>query len=571
MPGRGFAFVAAALVATAVSLWLVHDHTRGDSLSADEPIHILSGYFQVVARTAIVNIEHPPLMKELAGLALTTLALPPPPSPMPMGAQFSAFGHDFFFRNTVSPDAIAAAARAPFLGVLAVLLLLVFFAARRRYGAPAALFALALLAFDPNFVAHAGLVHTDVGAALGFFAAVLAWDGAMRHPSPGRFVAASLALGFALVTKFSCVYLIPIFLLQGLWFAGRNHLAARTIGRGVLALAAVGAGALVVVAAVYGFVGARMDTAAQRSVIHEMVAGRGALGLSRGIEAVASVSPALGHYLGGLASVARQNAVGGGVNYLFGKVSEHGFPQYFFVAFLVKSSLAFLIALALTIWSCVRDPAARADAPLWLVPVGVLFLASMGSSYNIGIRHLLPVYPFLALAAAGTLSRLAKDRARLPWAFLVGALPLVSAVELARIHPYELSYFNPLAGGPVGGRRILSDSNVDWGLDLKRLAGELARRGVHDPTVVYFGGDDVPYRIGVPDFAQEPFVRGRVVAISAFALALGPEFYAYHGQTRVSRALERLRREIASRGRLLARAGYSIDLYEISLKGTPPS
>ena len=72
---------AAALLLAALALFLVYDHTRDDSLSADEPIHILSGYFAVASRSAIVNIEHPPLMKILAGLGLATLPLPPPPAP----------------------------------------------------------------------------------------------------------------------------------------------------------------------------------------------------------------------------------------------------------------------------------------------------------------------------------------------------------------------------------------------------------------------------------------------------------------------------------------------------------
>ncbi|HYV42591.1 MAG TPA: hypothetical protein VEO02_12445, partial [Thermoanaerobaculia bacterium] len=131
---RGRRAVAlAALGVGAISLLLVYDHTRGDSFSADEPVHILSGYFEVFARTAIVNIEHPPLMKILAGLGLTVLRLPPPPARVPMGNRFTDYGHDFLFRGPVSADAIAAAARAPFLLVLAGLLATVFFEARLRY------------------------------------------------------------------------------------------------------------------------------------------------------------------------------------------------------------------------------------------------------------------------------------------------------------------------------------------------------------------------------------------------------------------------------------------------------
>jgi hypothetical protein len=141
-------------------------------------------------------------------------------------------------------------------------------------------------------------------------------------------------------------------------------------------------------------------------------------------------------------------------------------------------------------------------------------------------------------------------------------LPAVSAVELARIHPHELSYFNPLAGGPTAGARILSDSNVDWGLDLIRLAAELKRRGVPDPTVAYFGGDRVDYRVGVPSFQAVPVVRGRLVAISVFLRTAGPEFYAYHGATDLAEALRSLQRRLAS-GRDVGRIGYSIDLVEL--------
>jgi len=128
--------------------------------------------------------------------------------------------------------------------------------------------------------------------------------------------------------------------------------------------------------------------------------------LTRAIQRVAEISPPLGHYLGGLAYVARQNAEGGGINFLAGKTSIAGFPSYFLVAFLVKSSLGFLAATALALGGAAAFRLGR-DAALWLLPAAVLFIASAGSSYNIGVRHLLPAYPFLALGAAAVLARLA--------------------------------------------------------------------------------------------------------------------------------------------------------------------
>ncbi|MDQ5873510.1 MAG: hypothetical protein M3547_15040, partial [Acidobacteriota bacterium] len=233
------------------------------------------------------------------------------------------------------------------------------------------------------------------------------------------------------------------------------------------------------------------------------------------------------------------------------------------------STLAFLVVTGLVIAGFFRSPRALSEeARLFLLPVAVLFLASIGSAYNIGIRHMLPVYPFLAIAGAALFARVAAaagsgGKWRVAVAAAFALLPVLSGWELLRIHPHELSYFNAFAGGPERGREILSDSNVDWGLDLKRLGAELARRGVSNPTVVYFGGDDVQARIGVPDFAAEPRVRGRLVAISAFHLAVGPEFHDYHGEDEIAAALRKLKSEIAARGHAVGRVGYSMYLFEL--------
>ena len=559
---------AAAVLIAAAAAAAVWGHTRGDSLSADEPIHILSGYTAVASGSMIANLEHPPLVKALAGLSLLTLPLNAPPARVPLGSFFLEFGQSFLFGNSVPPDAIAARARLPFLLLFAALLLVVFFEARRRYGTGSALFAESLLAFDPNLVAHAGVVHTDLGATLGFVATVLAWDAATRRPTAGRVVLAGACLGLALATKFSAVYLVPILLLQVLLAVRRAERPAEALSRSLRRLIAAGAVAAAVLFAVYAFATRSIDVGDEKAVVSEMLAMKGAPGLGTRIARLADFSPPLAAYAGGIAAVARQNAIGGGVNFLFGRLSTEGFPLYFFVAFALKSTLAFLAASVAVLAAASLPRSGFADERrLFLVPVVVLFVASIGSTYNIGIRHMLPVYPFLALFAAGVFARAWERRSESPGrraaALAIAALPLVSAVELARIHPHELSYFNALAGGPEHGRFLLNDSNIDWGLDLERLGAELSRRGVKEPTVAYFGNDSVRYRIGVDDFSVDPTVRP-LVAISAFFLAAGPEFFAYHQAPVIARNMAALRREIAARGRPAGRVGYSIYLYEMT-------
>ena len=118
-------------------------------------------------------------------------------------------------------------------------------------------------------------------------------------------------------------------------------------------------------------------------------------------------------------------------------------------------------------------------------------IASLGSTRNLGIRYLLPIAPLAivwisGLAEANTWAR------RLAW---IGVA--AQAIAVASIHPYELSYFNALAGGPIGGRRILSDSNLDWAQGLKPLARlQREQPELRDLTLFYFG-DSEAERYGV--------------------------------------------------------------------------
>jgi hypothetical protein len=75
-------------------------------------------------------------------------------------------------------------------------------------------------------------------------------------------------------------------------------------------------------------------------------------------------------------------------------------------------------------------------------------------------------------------------------------------LAVASVHPFELTYFNSLAGGPLGGRHVLSDSNLDWGQGLKGLARlQRDEPDLRDLTLYYFGDTD-PSWYGVEGVAH---------------------------------------------------------------------
>jgi hypothetical protein len=222
-------------------------------------------------------------------------------------------------------------------------------------------------------------------------------------------------------------------------------------------------------------------------------------------------------YLVGLSKVAEHN-VGGHPGYLLGMRSDKGWWYYFPVVFAVKSTIAALVATALLAAAGIRAIVARmshqdrgADsqsaaprlpngpvpglsAPfLWcglLIPPTVYFLFSMTSAIDIGMRHILPVYPFLYVAAAAMLARALPKKAAL---FAMVALGVLQIGECASIAPDYLAFFNAASGGPGNGPRYLLDSNVDWGQDLKKLRVWLDAHGTRTAYINYFGNAEMPY------------------------------------------------------------------------------
>jgi hypothetical protein len=176
--------------------------------------------------------------------------------------------------------------------------------------------------------------------------------------------------------------------------------------------------------------------------------------------------------------------------YLLGRLSQKGFLWYFPVALLVKSSIGLLtaaVAAFLLVLFLRREW-------LWLViPASTYFLISMASPVNIGIRHILPVYPFLfLLVAAGFAAASWTSHAKL-LRILLATCVLAAALEFAFAYPFALGFFNWAAGGPRNGARYLLDSNLDWGQDLKRLRPFLAAHSMERPCIAYFGGAEPSY------------------------------------------------------------------------------
>jgi hypothetical protein len=75
----------------------------------------------------------------------------------------------------------------------------------------------------------------------------------------------------------------------------------------------------------------------------------------------------------------------------------------------------------------------------------------------------------------------------------VVALAIWAVWVCASTFPNYIAYFNELVGGPRNGYRVLLDSNVDWGQDLKGLKRWMDQNGVKKIQFAYFGWTDPEY------------------------------------------------------------------------------
>jgi hypothetical protein len=245
---------------------------------------------------------------------------------------------------------------------------------------------------------------------------------------------------------------------------------------------------------------------------------------------------------------------------VLGAHSDEGFWGFFPVSFLAKTPVALLVLVALAAWlAASRRMRSRSDAFLW-IPVALYAAASLSRGINIGHRHLLPLYPFLFVAAARAAAWAAASWPRRAPAAVVGLLAAWHLGAALWIHPHYLAYFNELAGGPARGYRILVDSSLDWGQDLRGLKPYMEAHGIPRVKLSYFGTADpayygiaadlLPSYLGWPRETVRAFAPGDVLAVSATNLQ------GVYLDPADRPMMERLRREPP-----VGRVGYSILIF----------
>jgi hypothetical protein len=590
---RALILIILAASVLAAGAWRVYSNTW------DEPEHLAAGIELLDRGKYEYDTEHPPLARIFLAIGPWLAGAhsygTPPPEGTPEGL------HILYSKGAYWRDLTLA--RFGMLPFLALLLFSTWLWARRLLPSEgAALLAVVLLVSVPPVLGHAALASLDVPAAATTLLALYylqRWIVSSTWRDAALF---GLTAGVAVVTKFSGVPFLTIALAvlgiahlavagrpapgasRGAWgsaWRSARGSAWRSAWRtrlGGLALAALAA--LVPVWLVYGprvsdptGVALRFNWAVSYLLQQH--------GLARAFGVLLShiwLPRELKDLVNGIVAVEAHNDTGH-LSFLLGEVRSTGWWYFYLVALVVKTPIPLLVAgptgmvwLAESGWKR-RD--SWALAPL-VVVVAILVFASAVSHINIGIRHILIVYPFFALGSAYftvrvwrwlrslsvvpgagdqgadaiDLSAIVKQTPNYPRKYpinlpVIGMAALLAALiwqlsPLWRAYPDYLPWFNEAVAHP---ERVLVDSDLDWGQDLHRLTVRVAQLPIRHLNLAYRGTAD-PLREPLPPLhilAPHERVTGWV-AVSELARSRNPSDYAwldaYHPVERVGKTID---------------------------------
>jgi len=424
-----------------------------------------------------------------------------------------------------------ALARSGVLPFFILASLVVFFWARLAYGALAAVIAVGFFTLTPVVLAFSSLAYTDLPAAATQLIALFEFARWLETRNTRSALGLGVALGLATLSKFTSLLFLPVACLaMVLCKLGLNQrvgspkmLRVRWLAQ-IVMIATIAAGLV--------WSGYRFDI------------GR----FNESMNLSPSAMPSFQHFPSPVAKLARTLVLNNPLvpapellsgiadswlmnaehseAYLLGKERAGGWWYFFLLALLVKTPVPFLILAMLGLFYLFRSkqwimiaPAAAACA---------ILLVTMGVKHDAGLRHVLVVYPLLAIVSGHAGARLWKYKPLAAKLFVVLLLCWQAISSIRARHDY-IAYFNEFAGNDPS-HVLITGCDLDCGQDMLRLSSELAKKHISKISIAAWTTADLS-RLGLPDFqVRQPAqpVTGWV-AISLRSQRMGDAFHSSYG------------------------------------------
>jgi len=442
----------------------------------DEPFHMLRGMHWQTGH-AYIHSEHPPLGPLVFAFV-----------PRLFGIKYSdtgsklADGNSILYENGEYLNTLVLFRIGNLVFFwLACILLYQWLASRDRRWA--GMTSVAFFTLCPTILGYSGVATTDMPITAMLLCTVVFLERAMNKPTCGRWVVAGLVTGLALVAKLSALLFVPICLLVLLCFSPTASRFPKSKFRPIVNVIVYLVAAFVVVWSIFGFTPGTLGSIRIKEYAFD--------GFSNGLNKFVVPFP---EFIAGIVWAKSKLDAGHG-DYFFGIAAEGGSAFFFPTVLAIKSPLVLLVFCLVSCVACWMKIAKRkSDWFEWpMLPMAIsisLLVATIPSSVNIGVRHLLPIYPFLSVLAADGMHRLLGFVSGGGVRSAIAKLGLGTSVVWLLVdsfvgHAHYLSHFNELAFGQP--ERIVLDSDLDWGQGIFELESTCRERQIERLQVYYFG------------------------------------------------------------------------------------
>jgi hypothetical protein len=480
-------------------LFMAVSATNNKSTAFDEIQHLTLGYLYWTRPSNHLAPENGIFAQTWAALPLLVDHLKAPGETGEPWGNLGQWGeyYRFFYSVGNNPSAMLFQARTMISLLGAALGALIFLWSRELFGAWGGLVSLVLFVFCPNMLAPGALVTADMATSLGFFAATFSFWRLSQTVSWRNLLFSVLALCCLVLTKMSAVLILPIFfLILAVRFLSGSPIRFQLFADKILAdrFARTGIWSLLLLFHLIAVMGIlwlvydfqcyswNQETARLQILFSPDFSFWSGSGMKafflQNIQQAKLLPPA---YLEGLSFILQISDFRSA--FLCGRYSVEGWWWFFPFAFLIKTPIASLLLflfsfVALVLWRWLprswmalksadrRCPDLYDLSPL-LILGGIYGLACLTSHLNIGLRHLMPLYPVLFVLAGANAFWLLAEKSL--FKIVLTALLVGTMSESLSAWPNYLAFFNQFVGGSRNGYQYLVDSSLDWGQDLPSL------------------------------------------------------------------------------------------------------
>jgi 4-amino-4-deoxy-L-arabinose transferase-like glycosyltransferase len=430
-----------------------------NSATVDEVTDIPTGYSQAWYGLYYLDSANPPFIRQIDGLLAGIYDPQLYWGPGLSQIDFGSYSYYFAVVNAQRYHSIVICCRLAILLMTLLTGFLIYRWAKEEYGEWAGLGCMGIFLLNPLVLAHGTLATLDMGLTLTWVASLYALYKYCKNPSWLLALFTGLFLGMAICSKFTTILLLPVIPAGIILIPEIRKKLAEDWQKTLFHLAGALVIFLLAVNLIYRFEGSFSPASHYQfnsnlfKSLFSFLPGWLPLPFPEDfIKGFESQFSNLGKY----------------TSYLNGNYSDKGFYLYYLEAFLIKNPIPFLIMLGWAGYLRAKDKKKLSFTELLsiLVVLVVFLVFSLSRAKNIGVRYLLPAYPFIILLLGGLFTQKPFQRKN---SYLLGGLFTWQIVSMIWVCPHYIPYFNEAVGGPAQGHRYLVDSNLDWGQDFIRL------------------------------------------------------------------------------------------------------